>query len=230
MADSAVIPVKRSFDSIAKIYHISERICFGQILQNVRIDSLQHLAKEPKRILLIGDGNGSLAIELLKRYPNAEVSSLDYSAGMHSEARQRVQSTYGELPSRYTQIHANILHYPLNQGCYDYIALNFVLDCFNDTDCAILLQKCLNALRIGGYVAYGDFSIPNKQPNRWLSRCLLRLLYFCFWLGAGLKTKKLPKIHWPETLEIIHSRRFLAGLLQSKLYRYCPKTVAAIEK
>jgi len=186
--------VPRSFDTIASAYAFLERISFGPYLQRARCYGLAQTEKPIQRALLLGDGNGKLALEILKRYPKCRIVSIDLSSAMQDEARRRVKAHFGETPWNYHLTCADARKCAFSMDGFDFIGLHFFLDCFSDEDCDMLLEKCTLALKPGGTLSFADFNIPTKQPMRVFGWALIKALYFSFRLTTGLKTQRLPKL------------------------------------
>jgi ubiquinone/menaquinone biosynthesis C-methylase UbiE len=209
---------KRSFDTIASPYAALERMTFGHRLQKARTYALRQIDRPIKRALLLGDGNGSFAIELLSRHPDCQIDSIEISPKMLAISQQRISVTLPGNADRYHPILADALNYDFGNACYDFVGLHFFLDCFEDPECEQLIQATTAALETRGVLSFADFNIPTKQPYRYVGRCLIRLLYLSFRLLTGLKTKRLPQCKWPNSLKQIHAVQTLKGLFQKRVF------------
>jgi SAM-dependent methyltransferase len=78
-------PVRRFFDSLASGWDERVRSDSAEYLPR-RAAALDRLQARPKRILGVGTGTGAAALELAKRYPEAEVVGIDVSAEMVAQA------------------------------------------------------------------------------------------------------------------------------------------------
>lgn len=179
-----------------------------------------------ERALLLGDGDGRLALEILKKYPKCRIVSIDLSPGMQAKAKQRVEAHFGKLPWNYNLTCADARKCAFKPEGFDYIGLHFFLDCFNDADCAALVENCITSLASGGTLSYADFHIPAKQPMRAISWLLIKALYLCFRLTADLKTQRLPKLVWPRELNLNTNQHLLGGMLQCSIYTKAGKVSA----
>lgn len=209
----------RSFDKIAPVYATLEKLCFGQNLQNIRIAGLSQMKDPAQRVLLLGDGYGALSIEILRRFPQCRIDSIDISPGMLEQARAQIEKILGEVPGGYQGICADALETDFGCRCYDYIGLNFFLDCFSSEQCRRIIDRCSEALKPDGLLAYGDFTLPEKRIGRAFGIVLIRLLYLGFKMTTGLKNQSLPKIEWPDNLKRIHQTERLGGLLEAKTFK-----------
>lgn len=210
--------MNRSFDTIAAPYAVLERLTFGHKLQEARTYALRKIDRPIKRALLLGDGNGSFAIELLKRHPQCQIDSVEISPNMLEISKQRIAKALKSESYAYHPILADARSYPFPEATYDFVGLHFFLDCFNDADCKHLIHEATRALESGGLLSFADFSIPTKQPYRCLAQFLVRGLYLGFRILAGLQTERLPNLLWPTPLKQIHSKGRLCGLLANKLF------------
>lgn len=210
---------KKSFDSIAKSYAFLESFLFGDRLQEARTFALSQSKQEIKTALVIGDGNGSFAIELLKTHPNCKIDSIDISTKMLEVSKQRITDVFGSEQQNLNTILCDATHFDLPNNHYDFIGLHFILDCFDSEQCKRLLEKTSNALKETGILSYADFEIPTQQPNRLVSTGFIRLLYLVFRMITGLETQSLPQIEWPETLKPIQAHSQLGGLLISRSFK-----------
>jgi tRNA (cmo5U34)-methyltransferase len=209
---------KRSFDNIAASYAVLERLTFGRRLQDARTFALRQIHRPIKRALLLGDGNGSFAIELLKRHPNCQIVSVEISPKMLAISQQRIKAAMNGARYAYDPILADARDYDFPATNYDFVGLHFFLDCFNDANCERIIQAATKALEPGGVLSFADFGRPAKQPYRGLAHVCVRSLYFGFRLLSGLQTTRLPQCHWPPALKQTHEKQSLKGLLSNKAF------------
>jgi len=211
--------MKRSFDTIAAPYAFLERLTFGRQLQVTRSYVLNQLQRPVHRALLLGDGNGSFAIELLQRHPDCRIDSLDISPKMLAISQRRIrQSVPHAAAANWHPILADAKSHTLDGTDYDFIGLHFFLDCFKESDCQRIVRHMTAALQTDGILSFADFSIPQKQPHRSLAYIVVRSLYLGFNLMAGLKTKRLPSVDWPPALQLTHADQRLGGLLSNQVF------------
>lgn len=197
------------FDRIAKSYEALEKITFAGQLQRVRCFCLSY-TNDCSRGLLIGDGDGRFSKELLRSNSGIQIDSIDISPSMLEIAQRNA----GEHSNRLNAIEANAVHRTYPKNAYDFIALHFSLDCFEQDEIDQLLPRLKDSLASGGLLAYSDF-----QAERAWQKALVRVLYFSFRIGAGLKTKKLPTVDWGPELESIAETQALNRLVFSRLLR-----------
>lgn len=210
--------INRSFDRIAKFYALAEKAFFGNTLQKARTFGLEHRESPIDRCLLIGDGNGSFAIELLRRHPSCEVFSIDISSKMLETSARRIERELKSSIANFHPIIGDAASIEFEANAYDFVGLHFVLDCFDTPTCNRLIHNSVDALRHGGTLSYADFEIPRSQPKRFLAKAFVRFLYLLFRGAAGLKIQSLPIISWPSSLTKQQEGRLIGGLLNSKTF------------
>jgi ubiquinone/menaquinone biosynthesis C-methylase UbiE len=209
----------RSFDTIARIYAPLERVTFGSILQQARLDSLQYLETAPTHALLLGDGDGRYCVELHKRFPQCRIDSIDISPAMHAQAAAHLKAKFGKIPPQYRPIVADARNANFPQAHYDFIGLHFFLDCFNHTDCQNLIEKCTAVLTASGHLSFADFTVPKQGFGQYLGSALIWLLYINFAWTTGLEARSLPNFNWPDNLDCVHRKTRFCGVLENKLFR-----------
>ncbi|MDQ8185933.1 class I SAM-dependent methyltransferase [Pelagicoccus sp. SDUM812002] len=207
-----------SFDQLAELYEPLERLTFASRLQDIRRFCLP-FARARQRGLLIGDGDGRFSAELLASNPDILIDSIDLSPRMQEFARRRA----GDNSERLESYVAEALEFSYPTNAYDFIGLHFVLDCFDQDSICRLLPQLEASLKDGGLIAYSDF-----QANKAWQRFLVKCLYFCFRVGAGLKTQSLPTVNWSANIQIVAAKETLGGLVFSQvLEKKQPATIAA---
>ena len=211
--------MKKSFDRLANSYWLLETLTFGKQLEVVRNSGLRY-AKNARRVLLIGDGDGRFAAQLLKINAQVRIHSLDSSRAMLRKARRRIRRETPAAGCHYVPIQADALRFIYAANSYDFIALNFVLDCFPPGAVKGLLQALSHSLKPKGILFYCDFEMPPDPPlKRLAAQWVIRLLYCFFNLVTDIKAGALPEPIWPRTLNLAERRTWLGGMLASEIRR-----------
>ncbi|MDQ3871324.1 MAG: class I SAM-dependent methyltransferase [Chloroflexota bacterium] len=109
-------------------------------------------ARHPARLLDIGTGAGSLALEALRRWPALEVIGADASAGMLEMARSRAASEFGIRSRRLTLIKGEAERLPLPDQWVDMCVSSFVFQLVRDRPTA--LREARRVLRPGARLAF----------------------------------------------------------------------------
>lgn len=210
--------MKPNFDKIADAYSLLERLTFGSALQKTREHALLAIdPNRPTRALLLGDGDGRFAATALSRYPLLTIESIDSSESMLNAASIRIQKLGQNCSKRYQSRFQNALEYPYGENEYELIVAQFFLDCFSSEEANQLIHELQRALKPNGRFAYADFAIAERAPWKAFSHGIVWTLYRLFGLMASLQTGRLPRIQWPDTLNIEFRRTALKGLLTSEI-------------
>jgi ubiquinone/menaquinone biosynthesis C-methylase UbiE len=112
----------------------------------------------PARLLDIGTGAGSLALEALRRWPDVEVVGADPSRGMLAVARSRAQPAWLE---RFRLLNGPADRLPVPDGAVDIAVSSFVFQLVPDRPSA--LRETRRVLRPGGAFALVTW-MADDQP------------------------------------------------------------------
>lgn len=137
--------MRAHFDRAARDYD-SAAVLQREVGQRL-FERLDVIRIEPKRIVDIGCGTGTLSAMLGKRYRGAELVSLDISTAMIQLARQRKRWFRAQ---RFVCGDAERL--PLASGSVDMVFSNLTFQWCNDLDAT--LRECARVLRPGGVLLY----------------------------------------------------------------------------
>jgi ubiquinone/menaquinone biosynthesis C-methylase UbiE len=158
-------------DLLARWYRWLEYAAFGGALRKRREAFLFELGN-PKKVLVLGDGDGRFLQVFAALYPQARVDAVDSSERMIELARGRVPSA--------TFHFADAREFAFEEE-YDLAVAHFFFDCFEEEELAAMLARV--------------------RTKRWLvsefgnTRCswpVLRGLYFFFRLTTRLRVTSLP--------------------------------------
>ena len=211
--------MKKSFDRLANSFWLLEALAFGKRLEVVRNSGLKY-AKTARWALLIGDGDGRFAAQLLKVNAQLRIHSLDSSRAMLRTARRRIRRETPAGGCHYVPIQADARRFVYAANSYDFIALNFVMDCFTPGAAKGLLQVLSHSLKPKGILFYCDFEMPQGPPlKRLAAQWVIRLLYCFFNLVTDIKTRALAEPSWPRTLKLAERKTWLGGMLASEIRR-----------
>ena len=179
-----------SFDRIAPSYRLLETIAFGQSLQRARVRWIEKIPR-PRRVLILGEGNGRFLCELLRVHPKIDIDCVDTSLQMLTLARTRARQIHPESWQRIQFIHADILKWsPLKS--YDLIVTHFFLDCFPRDEVKAIVDKLAKAAAPGAVWLLADFTIPPAEIfSRIHAKLLLRMMYLFFRCAAGITANSL---------------------------------------
>ncbi len=181
-----------SFDRISSLYPTMERWMAGPCMHKARVACLNEL-HEPKNVLLVGEGHGRLLIEMLRRFPDAQMTCLDSSAGMLENAK-RAMIKAGFSEERCHFIHADALSWqPDEPARFDLITSCFFFDCFPQSDLERMIRHLSQAAKAQAQWLVADFQIPRSGMARWRGFVIVKLLYLFFRLATGIKATELPQ-------------------------------------
>lgn len=155
--------ISSSYDRVAPFYD-RLRWCYGLGQMEACSEASAALAAPGTRVLLAGCGTAREAQALVKR--GAYVSLLDRSAAMLQRARTRLavppeansESAFSVSdPARLRFVHADIEDLDLSTQ-FDGIVANFFLNVFDDQRMPRVLEKLVQLVVPGGWLAIGDFA------------------------------------------------------------------------
>jgi SAM-dependent methyltransferase len=176
-----------------------EYAAFGGALRHRREAFLLQLGN-PRRVLVLGDGDGRFLQAFAALYPQAQIDAVDVSAGMIALARTRAGRVSFHI--------ADARVFPFAE--YDLAVAHFFFDCFEDDE----LRRMLARIRTKSWL------VSEFRNARW-SWPILRGLYLLFRIATGLRTKKLPNHRTAlESLGYRMDKEQLAwgGLLVSEMW------------
>lgn len=187
-------------DRIAPWYRWLEYAAFGGALRRRREAFLFELG-DPKKVLVLGDGDGRFLQLFTALYPHARVDAIDNSAGMIERAQARAPGVTFHL--------ADAREFPFEEE-YDLAVAHFFFDCFEDPELRALL----------GRIRTKSWLVSEFRNTKW-SWPLLRGLYFFFRLATGLRTRRLAdhRAMFEEFgFRMEREQSALAGMLASEFW------------
>ena len=214
------------FDRLAKPYRWMEYLSFGRALERCRFRFLDAMPAT-KSALVLGDGDGRFAAQLLRSAPLCHVHAVDGSRAMLRALLARCGAV-GCVAIHHADL-AKDLPAEVRAETFDLVATHFFLDCLTTQEAGALVQRVKPLLRPGALWVVSEFDIP-RGVMRVLSTLIVRALYVSFRALTGLRTQRLPdyraamKMHGFACDRRVTS---LGGLLVSELWvlnRHSPVT------
>lgn len=173
-----------SFDRVAPFYRALERLVFGDQLQQARLAFLEEIER-PRRVLIVGEGDGRFLAEFVRRHPQARVDCVDASARMIDFARSRSGG------SEINFVHADFSTLSLEPDHYDLIVTHFFLDCFAGAALREVVQRLAAGATADAVWLLADFRVPEGGWQRSHARFWIRAMYLFFGLVSGLEARRL---------------------------------------
>ena len=205
-----------SFDSIAPFYRWLETIAFGNSLQSARIAFLDQIGA-PKRVLIVGEGNGRFLDALLQKYPALKIDCVDASARMLRLASKVARDNSAQVQF----LQKDVLTSSPEVNAYDLIVTHFFLDCFNESELAKVVAELSKAATQNAIWLLADFSIPSGALRKTHAQIWLWAMHRFFRAVAGISAREL--IDPSPFLEArgfsrLKQKQWRAGLLKSELW------------
>lgn len=138
---------RSGFDRAAKTY--DQAAFIQREIGDRLIERLDYVRLQPELVVDLGCGTGAISKQLLTRYPEAEVLSLDLALGMVEETKQQTKS------NRLAGICADVQQLPLQEDCADLLISNLMLQWCNDL--VSVFQEGVRVLRPGGLFTFTTF-------------------------------------------------------------------------
>ncbi len=177
--EARAVYVRRTFHRIARHYDFLNRLLsFGRD-RSWRREAVRGLHLEPgSRLLDIGTGTGSLALEVRRQYQDALIVGCDFSPEMLTANRLRLSQARIEL------VLADANRLPFGRESFDAVASAFLLRNLGHLRRA--LSEQLRVLKREGFMTSVETMPPGKLWARPLVRLYLRaVIPLVGWIFAG---------------------------------------------
>lgn len=217
-------PTQPNFDRIAAIYRWAEYLSLGPLLQRTRTLLLDQL-NNPRRTLVLGDGDGRFLEQLLLRYPQCTAVTADISAAMLDKLRRRCLHSVPNGAARLTTLQRSALEIDLPlkpEETPDLVVTHFLLDCFSQPDVDALTTRIASHLSPGALWLISDFALPANALLRPAARLYIASLYAAFRMLTGLRVRQLPDPQFSlhrAGMRRITRHTLLGGLLYTELWQ-----------
>ena len=149
---------KTDYGRVAKVYDRIESLS-GDVIEKTRNAFLGELPFAPQNPLIIGSGTGTFASAFLKSEQPPQLTINDLAPEMLNLSRRRVSGS--GWPGTLHELQGDIttLHLP---ATYDFIALQFVLNCFALNARISMLREIKKLLAPRGALYICDYSKPRS--------------------------------------------------------------------
>jgi SAM-dependent methyltransferase len=173
-----------NFNRLAAHYRWMEILFAGGLMQRCRTTFLTQ-TKNCRRALLVGEGTGRFLAELLRANPQIQITCVEHSSGMITQARERLRrERLDDSRVQFQQMDA--LHWIPPAEKFDLIATHFFLDCFRAEQLQRLVPQLAQSASADAIWLLTDFRVPERGWRR--ARAILNLmaLYVFFKLSTAL--------------------------------------------
>jgi ubiquinone/menaquinone biosynthesis C-methylase UbiE len=204
-----------SFDPVAPFYRALETAVFGRTLQKARVAFMDRL-DQPRRTLIVGEGNGRFLEAFTRRFPDADIDCFDSSAAMLRLARTRAAGDHVQF------IHADFLNCDLARGGYDWVVTHFFLDCFGAMQLPEIVRRIDGLAAPNASWLIADFAIPNSGVMHFAARALIAAMYLFFRITTGIRAHRLtdyrPLIK-AAGFRLVEYQMFFGGIVTSERWQ-----------
>ncbi len=214
---------KTDYGRVARIYDKIEAIG-GDVIEQARNAFLGELPIAPVNPIIIGCGTGTFAAAFLKSEQPAQLTLNDIAPEMLALSRKRVADT--EWEGKLIELPGDITSLNL-PAQYDFIALQFVLNCFPIPLRLEMLRKVKKLLAPGGVLYISDYSKPRSfwmQPVFYANYFAAVLLFWPLAKNAPNSPGDMEKLILESGL-IIDKKRTFGGELYSAWLTHDPASM-----
>ncbi len=191
-----------SFDILAPIYRLMERVLAGGKLHRCRCAFIARLP-QPRNILILGEGPGRFVVECVRKFPDASITCVEESGKMIAEARKHLAG-YQLSAHNVTFFESDAVPWLEQQQQtqkdqhdeFDLIVTHFFLDCFRADQLETLVPAIASVAAKDAHWLLGDFQEASRGWRRWRSRCILAIMYTFFRAVTRLPASSLTR---PDT-------------------------------
>jgi len=163
--------VRDSFDRAAETYDAAAVL--QKFVRTEMLSRLDLVAMQPTRILDAGCGTGHASAALMKKYPKAELVSLDLALGMlwktqlvNASLANRIKRVFGQ--AQQNLLCADIEQLPLADASVDMIFSNLAIQWCNDLDAAFAGMH--RVLRTDGLLTFSTLGPDTLKELRAASK------------------------------------------------------------
>lgn len=165
--------VKVLFDKMSSSYkRINYSVSFGFLIRwRTQLLNSFHSTNNTVEIIDLMSGLGETWRTIKHKFPNSNLSALDFSDEMIKSARQKGNTKF---INKITFLQQDVLQNQLSSNHYDFVTCAFGLKTFNNEQLDILAKEVKRVLKYGGQFSFIEISKPQNK--------ILKTL-FGFYLG-----------------------------------------------
>ncbi len=154
--------IRLMFDTIAPTYQRANTVMSGKLDQQWRKTLVASLPGSTQNVLDLCTGTGDLAELILKRFPDSQITGLDFSPNMLAIAKNRIG-----VRMKYVQ--GDVLSLPF-ESHFDAAVLSYSLRNFKDL--RRFFEEVFRVLKPGGQALFLELT---KPPSK-----IMRAIYFSY--------------------------------------------------
>ncbi len=212
---------KTNYGRVAHVYDRIEALS-GDVIEKTRNAFLGELPFRPLNPIIVGCGTGTFSSAFLKAEQPDQLTINDIAPEMLALSRRRVAETgwkgiLHEVPGDISQ-----LNLPAR---YDFVSLQFVLNCFSNKRRVELLQQVMKLLAPGGVLYICDYSRPRSvwmKPVFYANYFAAVLLFWPLAGNAPNRPGNMEQVILDAGLLIDKKRSFSGELYSAWLTRLPP--------
>jgi len=165
--------VKDLFNKMSSSYERMNYITSFGFSARWRRKALKHLQADtrPVEVIDLLSGMGETWNAIFQRYPDAQLTALDFSEGMTQYAIAKNRAKYN---NRVTILNDNVLATALPSGHFDMVTCAYGLKTFDERQLTMLGQEVARILKPGGQFTFVEVSRPANIVLQTLYSCCLK--------------------------------------------------------
>ena len=152
--------IVRKYNRIASVYDL-----FGILMVSKAKQRAIDLAaiRNGDRVLEVAPGTGLSFVEILRRNPRGRLEGIDVSMRMLEKTKKRVARTGS---SNYTLLLCDCRHLPFDNGTFDIVINQYLLDILPAEDFIPILSEFKRVLKGGGRIVLANTTKGEKWVNQ----------------------------------------------------------------
>lgn len=199
--------VRGHFNRMSRSYEIMNLVTSFGFTIWWRKQYLGNLSKssEKLKVLDLLTGMGESWSFIKSRFPNCELSGLDFSEEMIKYAQLK---NHNHFNSNIELINDNVLENKLEANCYDIIVSSFGLKTFDDKQLEQLAFQVDRMLKLNGKFSFIEVSIPSSNILLWFYKLYIK--YVIAGIGGFFFSNNDEyKLLWEYTINFVNAKKAL---------------------
>lgn len=171
-------------------------------------------SEESVKVLDLFCGMGETWGFIKNRFPNSEITALDFSEGMLNSAKERNKKHFGD---KVKLLNEDVFANTLKDNYFDYVFCGFGLKTFNEEQLDFIAKEVNRILKPNGSFSFVEVSEPRNNSLKFLYGFYLKNLIPFFgklFLGNPVEYKML----WKYTEEFKNSKKSSEIFIKNSLH------------